>query len=129
MEIVDAIKRALQDLIVPELEVIKADNRELKSTLVLTNKRLDDRTAHLVDQSRRIDEIAKKLDEINKRCDGTNDRIDHLRVELRDELAKTNQRIDRLYEVIVRRDEHHQLALRVQKLEQDVAEMRSKLAA
>ena len=96
----------LKELIVPELNKIKEENKEIKTTLVLTNKRLDDINLHLADQSRRIDsareELSERIDETNKRIDGT------------------NKRIDRLYEVIVRRDEHYKLDQRVADLEREV---------
>jgi len=44
-------------------------------------------------------------------------------------IIETNRRLDRLYEVVVRRDEHAQLTERVIHLERDVAEIRQKLAA
>jgi len=141
MDIVENIKKTIADLILPELEIIKGENREIKVTLELTNKRLDDTNkriddinTHLVEQSRRIDETNKRIDETNKRIDETNKRIDELRVELRDEIAKnniridetnmrideTNKRIDRLYEVIVRREEHEKLEIRIITLENEM---------
>ena len=117
MEIVEKIKKIIQELILPELEIIKGENAEIKTILQFTNKRIDDINTHLIDQSRRIDETNKRIDETNKRIDETNKRIDDLRVELRDEIAKNNMRIDRLYEVIVRRDEHEKLEMRVITLE------------
>ena len=103
MEIAETIKKIIQELIVPELETIKAENNEIKTTLELTNKRLDDLNGHLIDQSRRIDEINKRIDELNKR-------------------------IDRLYEVIVRRDEHEKLELRIMRLEQELTELKTRAA-
>ena len=114
MDIKEAVGSVLKDLIVPELDKIKEENKEIKAILVLTNKRLDDINLHLADHSRRIDE--------------TNNRIDDLRVELRDEMAKTNSRIDRLYEVIVRRDEHYKLDERVADLEREVNELKRRAA-
>lgn len=147
MEIADAIKKAIQELILPELDIMKADNREIKVSLQLTYKRLDDISAHLIDQSRRIDELNQRIDDTNKRIDDvnkrmddlrvelrdeiskTNARIDFLRAELRDEIAKTNLRLDRLYEVIVRREEHEKLESRVLKIEQELAAIKAKPAA
>jgi uncharacterized coiled-coil protein SlyX len=106
MDIKEAVGSVLKELIVPELNKIKEENNEIKTTLVLTNKRLDDINLHLADQSRRIDsvreELSERIDETNKRIDGT------------------NKRIDRLYEVIVRRDEHYKLDQRVADLEREV---------
>jgi len=107
MDIKEAMANVLKDLIVPELNKIKEDNKEIKATLVLTNKRLDDINLHLADQSRRIDSVREELSE----------RID-----------ETNKRIDRLYEVIVRRDEHYKLDQRVADLERIVNDLKSKAA-
>ena len=107
MDIKEAMANVLKDLIVPELNKIKEDNKEIKATLVLTNKRLDDINLHLADQSRRIDSVREELSE----------RID-----------ETNKRIDRLYEVIVRRDEHYKLDQRVADLERIVNDIRRKAA-
>ena len=106
-------------MIVPELNSIKKENAEIKTSLGLINKRLDDVNSHLVDQSRRIDTMREELAQ----------EIRDLRIELRAEIAKTNSRIDRLCEVIVRRDEHHKLEQRIANLERDVSELKRRLAA
>jgi len=139
VEIKEAIRSALKELILPELESIKVENREIKTVLSMTNKRLDDVNVHLVDLSRRLDETNKridetkdfllaridetrdfllaKIDETNKRIDNTNSRID-----------ETNKALNRLYEVIVRREEHEKLDLRVMKLEEEVKLLKEKIA-
>ena len=125
MDIKEAVGSVLKELIVPELNKIKEENKEIKTTLVLTNKRLDDINLHLADQSRRIDSVREEL---SKRIDETNKRIDSVREELGGKIDETNKRIDsvkdeltkridRLYEVIVRKDEHSRLDRRVAKLE------------
>jgi predicted nucleic acid-binding Zn-ribbon protein len=119
MEIADTIKKVIQELIVPELGHIRSENAEIKAVLQVTNKRLDDMNLHLTDLSRRIDET-------NKRIDHTRDEIVGLIIRMIDE---TNKRIDRLYEVIVRREEHEKLEIRILKLEHDILEIRGKLAA
>ncbi len=118
MDIKEAMGNVLKELIVPELDKIKEENKEIKATLVLTNKRLDDINLHLADQSRRIDSVREELSE---RIDETNKRIDSVREEL-------NRRIDRLYEVIVRRDEHYKLDQRVANLERVVNDLKLKAA-
>ena len=118
MDIKEAMGNVLKEFIVPELNKIKEENKEIKATLVLTNKRLDDINLHLADQSRRIDSLREELSE---RIDETNKRIDSLRENL-------NQRIDRLYEVIVRRDEHYKLDQRVADLERVVNDLKLKAA-
>ncbi|MGD2090249.1 MAG: hypothetical protein PVH61_29000 [Candidatus Aminicenantes bacterium] len=97
-----AIKSVMQELIIPELDRLKADVSEIKSVQVVTNKRIDDISIHLADLSRRLDE--------------TNNRID-----------ETNNRINRLYEVIVRREEHTILEQRLVVIEKDVQELKSKI--
>ncbi len=104
MEIAETVKKVLQEIIVPELDSIRAENSEIKTMLEITNKRLDDINLHLTDLSRRIDETNKRIDE-------------------------TNKRIDRLYEVIVRREEHEKLELRVMKLEEEITMVKEKLVA
>jgi len=111
MDIKEAMENVLKEFIMPELDKIKEENKEIKATLVLTNKRLDDINLHLADQSRRIDSLREGLSE----------RIDSVREEL-------NRRIDRLYEVIVRRDEHYKLDQRVADLERVVNDLKLKAA-
>ena len=126
MDITNIVKTALQEMIVPELNSIKKENAEIKTTLGFINKRLDDVNSHLVDQSRRMDETNKRIDTVREELA---QEIRDVRIELRAEIAKTNTRIDRLYEVIVRRDEHHKLEQRVANLERDVSELKRRLAA
>lgn len=130
----NVLQKVVQELILPEFEIIKGENREIKITLQLTNKRLDDINLQLQDKSRRIDETNKRIDEINKRIDETNKRMDELRTELRYEMSElrlqivqTNKRIDKLYEVIVRREEHDKLESRVIQLEHDIAQLREEI--
>jgi hypothetical protein len=61
MEIMEAVKKIFQDMVVPELGKIREENQKIVSTLELTNKRLDDVNTHLADQSRRIDEVRSEL--------------------------------------------------------------------
>jgi tetrahydromethanopterin S-methyltransferase subunit G len=144
MEIKEAVGAVLKELIVPELDTIKGENKEIKAILTLTNKRLDDINIHLADQSRRIDalreELTQRVDETNKkmevvrveltqRIDETNKKMEVVRVELTQRIDETNKRLDRLYEVIVRKDEHIQIEQRVTGLERDVNELKRKTAA
>ena len=137
MEIMEGIRTALKELIVPELDKIKEENREIRAILEVTNKRLDDVNTHLADQSRRIDSVREELgqrigsvrEELSGDIKGTNDRIDSLRERLSGDIKGTNDRIDRLYEVIVRRDEHQQVVLRLMDLEREVREIKRQLAA
>jgi len=56
--------------------------------------------------------------ELNQRIDGANQRIN-----------ETSTGLNRLYEVIVRRDEHSAVVLKMQTLEHDIQEIKLKLAA
>ena len=140
MEIMEAIRAAIKELILPDLDRIREEGKEIKAILVLTNKRLDDGNLHLVDQSRRIDETNKRIDALREaltgRLDETNKRIDAVREDLTGRIDETNRfiietnlRLDRLYEVVVRREEHVSLTERVIHIERDLAEIKQKLAA
>jgi len=126
MEIKESIRAGLRELILPEIDKIREENTEIKTILTLTNKRLDDINTHLADQSRRIDETNKRIDtvreELGQRIDETNKRMDGMS-------QKFDSRLDRLYEVIVRRDEHGGVERRVTALEQDIVEIKRRLAA
>ena len=93
------------------------------------DKRLEDITLHLVDQSRRIDEINRRIDATNNRIDDTNQRIDSVRDELGAMIGETNKRIDRLYEVVVRREEQETLVKEVQDLKFRVDKLERQAAA
>ncbi|MEW6490589.1 MAG: hypothetical protein AB1578_22090 [Thermodesulfobacteriota bacterium] len=122
MEMTDAFKRMLHESVLPELGAIRAENAEIKSILQLTNKRIDDIQAQLVDQSRRIDETNKRIDETNKR-------MDQLHSDLLRRMDETNRSIARLYEVIVRRDEYQLILERVGRLERGLEDLRARVAA
>ena len=120
MEIAESIKKVIQELILPEFGRMKLENEEIKSLLQLTNKRIDDVNTHLVDQSRRIDGLNNRIDETNKR-------IDELKDEVNERIDEVNERIDRLYEVIVRREEHQVLEMKIIKTEQDIKWIKEEL--
>ncbi len=150
MELKD-IATVIKELVLPELKEIRYEQAEIKTALTLTNKRLDDVNTHLADQSRRIDETNKRIDETNKRIDAVqtdlSGRLENVRAELTGRLEnvraeligriddiilridKTNERLDQLYLVNVRRDEHEELKNRLSQLERDVAEIKHRLAA
>ena len=106
-------------MILPELKTLQQDVSEIKGVLSLTNKRLDDVNTHLVDQSRRIDALREELGA----------RLNVLHEKLSGRIDETNKRLDRLYEVIVRREEHEQLSVRVQRLEEAMANLEKRIAA
>jgi len=154
MEIKSAIAEAIKELIIPELNGMKSDIQGLKSGLEAITKRLDDQNHHLIELSRRTDqvrtelsgkndqvrtELAGKIDQVRTELSGKIDqvrneltgKIDHVRDELNERIDSSNDRIDslngridRLYEVVVKREEHIELKqlyrnidARVQKLE------------
>jgi len=133
MDVMESIRAAIQELILPGLDRIREENTEIKAILGMTNKRLDDVNLHLADQSRRIDETNKRIDEMrtrfDQRIDETNNRIDEMRTRFELRMDEMNHRLDRLYEVIVRRDEHVQLERRLSAVEHDLDEIKRKLAA
>ncbi|MFH0995371.1 MAG: hypothetical protein V1844_07750 [Pseudomonadota bacterium] len=130
MDVIEGVRAAIKEMMLPELDHIREENKEIKATLVMINKRLDDVNLHLADQSRRIDAVREELgrridavrEELGARIDATNNRIDSVS-------EKFDIRMDRLYEVIVRRDEHQAAERRITALEKDVAEIRLRLAA
>ena len=126
MDVKEAVLAGLKELIVPELQVMKQAQAEMKAILGLTNKRLDDINSHLIDQSRRIDETNKRIDSIHA---DLITRIDKVNMDLIMRNDETNRGLARLYEVIVRREEHQFLGERVARLEQTVEEMKRRQAA
>ncbi|MFH1096491.1 MAG: hypothetical protein ABH886_10905 [Candidatus Desantisbacteria bacterium] len=145
MDMIESVKKVVQELILPELGIIKAENQEIKTILQFINQRVNDTNIQLVDQSRRIDELRVELkreiselrvelkkdmfelrmelkEEIAKnttRIDGINSRLD----ETNNRIDETNNRMNRLYEVIVRRDEHEMLGMKVARVEKKVTEI------
>lgn len=59
----------------------------------------------------------------------TNKRVDAVRDELGSMIHETNKRIDRLYEVVVRRNEHETLVRDVHELKSRVEDLERRLAA
>jgi len=123
------------------LDDINAHLVEQGRRIDTTNERIDavrDGLEQRIDAVReelgqRIDETNKRIDamreELGQRIDETNKRIDAMREELGQRIDETNKRIDRLSEVIVRRDEHSTLVIKVNALENDVREIKQRLAA
>ena len=134
MEILEAVRAAIKELVIPELDNLKAQLVEVRVRLEGHTEAIRTLNAHLIDQSRRIDVLGERIDTLSERIDGVraelSQRIEatHQRIDgVIQRLDGTNQRIDRLYEVIVRRDEHEQLARRVAILEQDVSRIKERL--
>ena len=140
MDIKEALRTGLQELILPELNRLKDDNLQIKTILDLTNKRLDDVNkrlddvnAHIVDQSRRIDAVRTELKEeiqttrieLNERIDSLSMRMDSMNKRLDDQGA----RMDRMTEAMVRREEQERLTMRMTTLEHRFDRMEESIAA
>ena len=59
MDIKETLQSVLKELILPELNTLKTEQVRINERLNGIDKRLADINAHLVDQSRRIDETNK----------------------------------------------------------------------
>ena len=129
MDMKEAVGAVMREYLVPELEALKAGQLRADVAFVAinkriddVNKRLDDVNLHLVDQSRRIDnvreELGQRIDTTNERIDTTNERID-----------ATDASLGRLYEAIVRREEHSAVVIKLNSLEQDVRELKQRFAS
>ena len=117
---------AMQEYLLPELEGLKSGQMRLETELVAVNKRLDDVNLHLADQSRRIDETNKRIDAVREELSGN---INAVREELNQNIIETNKRLDRLYEVIVRRDEHAAVVIKINEMDHEIREIKKRLAA
>jgi uncharacterized coiled-coil protein SlyX len=122
MDVKEALRSFFKEIVLPEIQDIKTEQIKITERLNSVDQRLADINLHLADQSRRIDETNKRIDETNKR-------IDSVRDELVSMIGETNKRIDRLYEVIVRRDEHSELVIKVIDLEKRIVGLEGRLAA
>jgi chromosome segregation ATPase len=144
MSVKEAVLAALKELVLPELQVIRHEQAEFKAALALTNeclegtnkrlddtnKRLDDLNLHLIDQSRRIDQARSELlERVDLVRSELVERIDAVRSELTLRQDETIRSVGRLYEVIVRKDEHEGLVSRVSRLEKEVATIKKRVAA
>ncbi len=113
-----------------------------------TNKRIDETNKRIDETNKRIDavqtDLSGRLENVRAELTG---RLENVRAELSGRLEnvraeligriddiilridKTNERLDQLYLVNVRRDEHEELKNRLSQLERDVAEIKHRLAA
>ena len=119
MEIKETVQKLLQEMIVPDLKIIKEQKRKILSLLDLTNRKLNDINTHLADQSWRIDddrsELTKKMEKMHS--------------DLINRLDANNARIDRFFETSVTKYEHDKIDERVARLEIEVGAIRQQLAA
>jgi len=124
VDIKEAIRSGLQELILPQLKRLEDDNLQIRTILDLTNKRLDDVNAHIVDQSRRIDALRTELkEEVHELRSELKKEIHEFRLELKEEinglslrmdamnkrLDDQGGRMDRMSEAMARREEQENL--------------------
>ena len=152
MDMKEAMLAIMREYLLPELEGLKSGQIGLRSDIANVNKRLDDVNLHLVDQSRRIDTLREELgqridtvreelgqrietlrEELGQRIDAVREELSGniaaVREELNNRMDETNKRLDRLYEVIVRRDEHSAIVIKINELDHEVREIKQRLAA
>ena len=142
MEIKEAMRSVLQEMILPEFNEMKQEQAIMAERFNAIDERfntIDERFNAIDERFNAIDErfksINERLNAIDKRLDDTNRhlvdqsrRIDAVRGELMVMIQKANERLDRLFEVVVRKEEHFKLEqefrdlrIRVENLERQVA--------
>ncbi len=159
MEAKELLKKVIQEMVLPELGAIRAENAEIKAVLDVTNRRLSDLQVQMTDLSRRIDETNKRIDETNKRIDQVRielmeriesvrseltekiegvraeltEKIENVRSELTERHDRLDLRMDQLGKDIVRRNEHEQILRqyehRITSVEKAVEEIKRRVAA
>lgn len=151
MEIVEAVRKVLSEVVLPDLNQIQHDNAEIKSGLshIHTrmddvgkrmddfNKRLDDTNTHLADQSRRIDALRSELSEniatvrseLAENIVAVRTELSHRIDETNRQQHETNLRLDRLFEIIVRREEFSETVMKVLTLEREINDIKRTIAA
>lgn len=129
MEIKQAVVEALKEMIVPEIKELKQEQIIIKTSIEAINKRLGDTNAHLIEQSRRIDETNKKIDTIHtdllRRIDETNKRIDGIHGDLLNRIDETNKRIETTHSDLLNRIDN--VNIRIDKLTFEVARIATEL--
>ncbi len=114
MEISEVIRAAIQELVRPELDELRAPVRELRTGLEVTNTRLGAFNNHLLDQSRRLDQ--------------TNQRIDLVRAEESAQMQQMNARLDAFFANLVPRPEFADVLHRLERLEDTVSHLVKRVA-
>ena len=121
-QITEAVAKAL----IPEISKLGSRMDRMEGRMEEMSSRLTDINGRLSDINGRMLSIEERMLSLEQQ---TIMRIDKLREELSQQIGETNKRIDRLYEVIVRREEHKSLDRRVLGLEKKVREIEEKIAA
>ena len=105
-QITEAVAKAL----IPEISKLGSRMDRMEGRMEEMSSRLTDINGRLSDINGRMLSIEERMLSLEQQ---TIMRIDKLREELSQQIGETNKRIDRLYEVIVRREEHKGLDRRV----------------
>ena len=50
MELSEIVRKVFQELLIPEFDIIKRQKREIRATLELINKRLEDMNGYFMDR-------------------------------------------------------------------------------
>ncbi len=82
----DAIREAIKELLIPELNEIKASSHRLEGRVDEISSRIGDTNLQLVELSRRVDETNNRIGETNNRIDAVREelskRIDTINADL-----------------------------------------------
>ena len=49
--LMNVLRKSLHEVVIPEIKLVRAENAQIKTTLEITNKRLDDLNAHFADRA------------------------------------------------------------------------------
>ena len=134
-EFLDALKAVL----FPELDKIKTEIAGVKGVVSEQSQRIGDLNLHFIELEKKIEATNNRIDATNIRIDGLKDdfnrrideinaRIDGLSADFIRRIDGVNDRLNRLYEVIVRREEHDKLDMRMLQLEVKVKDLSEKVA-
>ena len=101
------IAEAVGEYLMPQLKEITARLDKIEVRQAEMDKRLDNMGARINDMGSRISDLARGQAAIHARLDSLSQGL--------------NTRLDNLYQIVVRRDEHLQLDMRLRKVEEKLA--------
>lgn len=125
---ISKIAEKVAELLLPKLGQMEESIHRLDGRLEEISNRLTDLNNHQIALEQRIDgvreELTTKIENVRKEL---TERIDKARDELTRRDDEMNRRLDRLFEVVVKREEHVEVLSRVGKLEEDVELLKMEL--
>lgn len=124
MSVEEEVMTALKEVLMPELSLLRQEFARTNLPSSLPHDRLDDMIIHLMDHSRRIDALRREL---SGRIDPVHSRIDAVHSRLSDHIDSVSSRIDKT--IIMFCDMHQQLITRINRLEQEVVELKKQAGA